>query len=161
MSRTLNDLLDVAIRHEVLSQEMYRAAASRVSDPEARRFLQTLVEEEEGHERTLEQIKTMEVYDGSIVLEDESIFHPEKDTHGSSTPDVGPEATIEQILELALSREHRARSLFESLESATGNAELKTLFRNLAEEEDSHHDTIIKRFKMQRGVMGDEMGYDD
>ena len=37
----------------------------------------------------------------------------------------------------------------------------KTLFRNLADEEDSHHDTIVKRFKMQRGAMGDEMGYDE
>lgn len=151
MSRTINDLLDVAIQHEVLSQNMYRAAEARVTDPEAKRFLRTLVEEEEGHERTLKEIKDMEIYDGSVALQDASILDAGESSHGG---EIAADATIEQILDLALAREHRARTLFQSLAAAAAHPELKTLFENLAAEEDSHHEAIEKRFMRQRGEMG-------
>lgn len=157
MSKTLDDLLDAAIHHEQLSQAMYRDAAAIVTDPEARLFLRSLVEEEEGHERMLLQMKKMEIYDGSIPLEDPSILDAGRGSHGASSPsELAPGASIDQVIDLALAREHRARSLFERLAATARHEDLKQLFVNLAAEEDSHHRDIEKRFRAQRGLMGDE-----
>jgi rubrerythrin len=157
MPKTLDDLLEVAIQHEISSQQMYRAAGTIVSDPEAKRFLRGLVEEEEGHERTLRSLREMEIFDGSVPLEDESMLDAGSGSHGEERAPLPADAGIEQVLELALTREHRARTLFEQLAGLARNEELRTLFEKLAAEEDSHHDAIIRRFKMQRGEMGDEM----
>lgn len=156
MSKTLDDLLDVAIHHEQLSQAMYRSAQQAVTDPEARRFLGVLVEEEEGHERMLKQLKQMEVYEGSVPLDDPTILEPGRDSHGAPEKPLGPNASIDEIIDLALSREFRARQLFLRLAETTRSAELKQLFENLAKEEEAHHRDIERRFRATQGLMGDE-----
>lgn len=156
MDKTLNDLLEVAIDHEISSQNMYQAAYNIVSDSQAKLFLRELIDEEKGHQTMLESIKEMEIYDGSIILDDASIIESGKSSH-KTDDDISTENTIDDILNIALKREYRAKSIFEKMASTTMNDELKGIFMKLAEEEDIHHKNISKKFNMQKGELGYEM----
>ena len=62
--RTLHDLLEIAIEHEISSQKFYRDALGSTNDPKVRHFLGRLIAEEEGHEKILRSITEMRIYDG-------------------------------------------------------------------------------------------------
>jgi rubrerythrin len=153
---TINDLLDTAIRHEVSSQQLYTHLRDVVQDAETKAFLGDLIREETTHEALLLTVKDMEIYDGGIALEDQVVAAEVLASHGTAA-DITPESTIEDVLLLALSREHRAQQLFLRLAGADVHAELKELFEKLAEEEMNHHHAIEKKFAIHTGQMGFEM----
>jgi rubrerythrin len=152
---TIDDLLDIAIRFEVSSQELYASMLDKTEDPETRTFLKNLVEEEKNHEDLLTTMKDMEIYDGSIVIEDESLISGVKESH--SAENLPETKTIEQVLELSLIRETHAHNLFVALSKTCKNAELQLMFEKLAAEEMQHHHNIEKKYAMQKGTMGFEM----
>jgi len=156
MGKTLNDLLNIAIDFEVSSQKFYKDALTKVTDEKVKLFLKKLVEEEEGHETMLESIKEMEIFDGSIVLDDTSLLDMSGSTHKTEDK-INSSSTIEDILNIALKREYRAKIVFEKMAQTTNNDELKSTFQKLAEEEELHHKEIAKKFSLQQGEMGYEM----
>lgn len=156
MHKTLNDLLEIAIENEISSQKLYSDAYNLVSDEKAKVFLNELVEEEKGHQTMLESIKEMELYDGSIPIEDPSILESGKSSH-EIKHDFSESSKIEDILEIALKREFRAKTIFEKMADITTNDELRTMFNKLAEEEQIHHQNITKKFRLRQGEMGYEM----
>lgn len=156
MDKTLNDLLDIAIKHEISSQELYSNACEIVTDEKAKNFLAELIEEEKGHQTLLESIKEMDVFDGSILLDDSSLLESSGSTH-KIEDSFNSESKIKDILDIALKREYRAMAIFNKMASTTSNNELKSIFLKLAEEEEIHHKNISKKFSMQQGEMGYEM----
>ncbi|GAB4370222.1 MAG: hypothetical protein Kow0062_04720 [Acidobacteriota bacterium] len=155
MGRTLDDLLGVAIDHEIASQRLYRRALERTTDGPARAFLESLIEEEQGHERTLRELREMAIWDGSVPVEDEDLFAAPSASHGEDG--VPADAGLDTLLAFALRREHRARMLFEQAARAARHPELVSLFEGLAREEAQHHRDIEGRFLRQQGRLGDEM----
>ncbi|MFC2089101.1 ferritin family protein, partial [Calditrichota bacterium] len=109
-----------------------------------------------GHQTMLESIKEMELYDGSIPIQNESIFESGKSSHGNEN-DFSKTIKIEDVLSIALKREFRAKAIFEKMAETTINNELKTIFTKLAEEEQIHHQNITKKFSLRQGEMGYEM----
>lgn len=152
---TLDDLLDIAIEHEVSSQQLYASMMEKAPDAETKAFLKQLVDEEKTHEDLLLTMKEMEIYDGSIEIEDDSLIKGVKVSH--NTENVPTPETMQQVLELSLTRETKARNLFLTLAQNCKNDELKLMFDNLAEEELNHHHNIEKKYAMQTGTMGFEM----
>lgn len=153
---TINDLLDIAIQHEVSSQHLYDHLRGEVKDAKAKEFLSELYEEEKNHENLLLMVKEMEMYDGTLAFPDESLPDAVHSSHDTS--DIpGPDATIEQIMDLALQREHRAIQIFRHLAAHVEAGELKTLFTNLEREEEHHHYNIQKKFAIRDGSFGFEM----
>lgn len=154
---TLDDLLAAAIEQEIQSQEVYRRAHEQVSDVEAKAFLAELVAEEERHQRLLESVREMEIYDGSVAVPEAADLDAASASHGAKVADLGPAATAESVLETALGREHRARTTFARMAKAACHPELRTLFEKLAEEEDSHHRRIERYYRTSRGETVEEM----
>lgn len=154
---TLNDLLEIAIRHEISSQNFYRESYEKTSDPKVRHFLKTLIEEEEGHERMLKNIKEMEIYDGSLAI-DPAVMSKADSSHDVDIPDLSGEPTMEEIYEIALKRETKAYNIFKQMAETVRNDELKELFSNLAAEEQIHHKDIDEKYHAQTGQMGNELG---
>jgi len=152
---TIDDLLDIAIQHEIASQQLYAEMHERADDPETRAFLKQLVDEETRHEALLRTMKDMEIYDGDIAVTDETLIRGVGASH--STAVVPPPEHIEAVLELSLTRETRARNLFLALAASTEHPELRLMFENLAAEELNHHHSIEKKYAMQKGEMGFEM----
>ena len=153
---TLNDLLDIAIQQEVNSQKLYAELLGIVADKDARTFLSGLVEEEKRHEATLLMVKEMELYDGTLTVNEAVMNYSIPATHTARTS-IERASTIEDVLAMALEREFRAHRIFTALASAVGHPELKQLFSSLAEEENQHHASIRKRFDIQQGELGFEM----
>lgn len=153
---TLNDLLDVAIQLEIKSQKLYAGLLDVVTDKDARAFLSGLVEEEKRHEATLLMVKEMELYDGSLTV-NEAVIHYAVPAAQEARRVIDSTSTIEDILAVALEREFRAHRIFTALAAAFGHPELKRLFSSLAEEETQHHANIRKRFGIQQGELGFEM----
>jgi rubrerythrin len=156
MQKTLNELLDVAINAEISAQKLYSEASKIVDDQNGKLFLNGLVEEERGHQTMLESIKEMELFDGNIAVDDESLFEAGKKVHDTDD-NFSKENNIEQIMLIALKREFKAKTRYEKMSAITNNAELKTIFSKLAKEEELHHKNISKQFSMQQGEMGYEM----
>ena len=156
MQKTLNDLLDLAINAEISAQNLYSDASEIVDDQSGKLFLNGLVQEEKGHQTMLESIKEMELFDGDLLVDDESLFEAGKKIHDTDDS-FSKENDIEQIMLIALKREFKAKTRYEKMAGITNNSELKAIFSNLAKEEENHHKTIIKQFSMQQGEMGYEM----
>lgn len=155
MPHTLDDLLEVAIEHEVSTQQLYRDALAVVRDEQARRFLGELVAEEELHEKTLREMRDEGLYDGETPVVDEALFAGSRMSH-SARGELTPESSVAQVLELALAREHRAQLIFQLLARTAREPELSQLFDRLATEEQFHHQEIERRFLRLTGQMGDE-----
>lgn len=156
MQKTLNDLLDLAINAEISAQKLYSDASEIVDDQSGKSFLNGLVNEEKGHQTMLESIKEMELFDGNLLVDDESLFEAGKKIHDTDDS-FAKDNDIEQIMLIALKREFKAKTRYEKMAGITNNSELKTIFTNLAQEEENHHKTITKQFNMQQGQMGYEM----
>ncbi len=151
--QTLNDLLNRAIEHEVSSQEFYRESIRKTKDQQIIHFLNSLVEEEESHERLLRSVQEMEIYNGATPV-DEAALRSVQGSHEIEIPELSENPTMEEILEIALKRETRAFRIFQQLTEASHEPELKELFTNLAQEEMNHHKNIEKDFAARTGQMG-------
>ena len=156
MQKTLNDLLDVAINAEISAQKLYSDASEIVDDESGKLFLNGLAKEEKGHQTMLESLKEMEIFDGNLIVDDESLFEAGKKIHDTNDS-FAKENDIEQIMLIALKREYKAKTRYEKMAGITNNSELQTIFSKLAKEEEIHHKTISKKFSLQQGEMGYEM----
>jgi len=153
--KTLNDLLEIAIQDEISSQKFYRDSMEKTKDGATKDFLKSLIEEEKGHERILKSIKEMEIYDGTIQV-DETIIEKTRKSHSVIIPDLRPDTKIDEILEIALRRETKAFNLFYQMVEITKESELKALFNKMAEEEMVHHKKIEIKYRLKTGQMGYE-----
>jgi rubrerythrin len=156
MAKTLNDLLDFAINAEISAQKLYTEASEIVDDQSGKLFLTDLAKEEKGHQTMLESIKEMEIFDGSIIVDEENLFEAGKDIH-ITNDNFSKDNDIEQVMLIALKREFKAKTRYEKMAEITNNDELKSIFLTLAKEEESHHRTISKKYSLQQGEMGYEM----
>ena len=154
--KILDDLLQMAIQHEISSQKFYQDSISKTSDRKVQNFLKSLVEEEKSHEKILVSIREMEMYRGSIPVNEKMIIAAQQ-SHNLPIPELGSEPALEDIYEIALRRETKAHQLFQQLARVTENEDLKELFINLAEEELNHHKSIEKGYRAQTGQFGPEI----
>jgi rubrerythrin len=154
--KKLDDLLELAIQHEISSQQFYQQSIDKTSDRKVKNFLKSLVEEEKSHEEILKNIREMEMYKGSIPVDEKMIIAAEQ-SHNLPIPELTKGASLEEIYEIALRRETKAHQLFQQLARVTENEDLKELFINLAEEELNHHKSIEKGYRVQTGQFGPEI----
>jgi rubrerythrin len=154
--KVLDDLLQIAIQHEISSQKFYQDSIGKTSDRKVQNFLKSLVEEEKSHEKILVSIREMEIYKGSIPVDEKMIIAAQQ-SHNLPIPELGAEPSLEEIYEIALRRETRAHLLFQQLARVTENEDLKELFINLAEEERNHHKNIEQGYRAQTGQFGPEI----
>ncbi|MCK5343280.1 MAG: ferritin family protein [Candidatus Heimdallarchaeota archaeon] len=153
--KTLGDLLEIAIQHEVSSQKFYQDSLEKTSDLKVQNFLKSLIEEEKGHERILLNIRQMEIYDDSVTV-DENLVNDALHSQDIEIPDLSMEPALEEIYEIALKRETKAYNIFKQMAATVKNDELRDLFENLADEELNHHKNINNKYHAQTGQMGYE-----
>jgi rubrerythrin len=154
--KKLDDLLELAIQHEISSQKFYQDSIAKTKDRQVMNFLKSLVLEEQSHEKILRSIREMELYRGSIPVDEKMLITAEQ-SHNLPVPELGINPTLEEIYEIALRRETKAQHLFQQLARITENEDLKELFINLAEEELNHHKSIEKGYRAQTGQFGAEI----
>ncbi len=148
---TFDDVLMIAITHEVRSQGLYRHLRNIVTIPEVQAYLQRLEEEERDHERRLYAFRGSADYNGASEVGLPHVGDEVLHSHAVYvTLDKG--ATREDVLKLAMQREERAVMLFQRLSALSTDARTRAFFDELAEEEVGHQETVQKLF----GDAGDQ-----
>jgi rubrerythrin len=155
--KTLKDLMDVAIQQEVDSQKLYNHARKIVESKEGKDFLKELADAEVVHEKLLFNIRDTGMFDLDVEITDPELLEIAEKSHTTKEEDFSEDWTMEQILDLALKREFRAKTMFEGAAKMVKDEEVVNLFKNLADEEDNHHKNIERKYSLLTGTMGEEI----
>ena len=150
MSKTLNDLLDVVIRDEINAQKFYRIMSEKTENPKLKAFFISLVNEENGHEAILRDLKDMEVFDGSVEVDEESLEKLEG-AHIIDDAESIDDMTIERAMQIAMKREDKAIQVYRQIAESTPNEEIMRLFFRIASDEQRHYDIIDQNYKIHTG----------
>jgi rubrerythrin len=155
MSRTLNDLLDVAILDEINAQKFYMVMREKTNNPKLKDFFSSLAHEKEPHERILKGVKEMGLFDGTIEVDDETIKKIEG-AHIIKDQIPVEEMTMEVAMEIAMKREDKASKVYGQIADSSPREEIMKLFTSIAADEKRHFNIIDQHYKMLTGQMGRE-----
>jgi rubrerythrin len=155
MVKTLDDLLDAAIRDEIAAQKFYLGALEKTKNAKLQEFFNSLAKEEKGHERILLGVKEMGLYDGKLPVDEESV---QKIEGAHVIPEEEPleKMTLERAMEVGIKKEYKASQIYSQMEETTTQEELKKLFSSLASDERRHASKIDEYYRIHTGQMGRE-----
>jgi rubrerythrin len=130
---TVNDILDFAISNEQGAVEFYTELASKSTNEAMREIFLQFSQEEMKHKSKLLEIKEKGIYSISAgQITDLKI------SDYIVKVQVSPQMTYQEALVLAMNREKSAFKLYMNLSQKAPNAELKSLFLMMAQEESKH-----------------------
>jgi len=155
MAKTLNEVLDAAIQDEIAAQKFYLGVMDKTSNAKLKEFFKSLANEEMGHERILNGVKDMGIYDGTLAVDEQTV----QDIEGAHViPDEEPieEMSIERAMEVAMKKEHKASRVYGHMEQTSTQDELKKLFSSLSSDESRHAKIINAQYRIHTGQMGRE-----
>ena len=135
------DAVKTAILTEMQGYELYRSAAERTADPEARRMFHLLAKEEEQHHKMLyEQFRNL--------MQEKKWVPPPTLAHGEGFEDLVADAdwrkglqfgTMElSVVSLGASLEARAVNFYKKAAETTSDPEGRKVFQWLVDWEDGH-----------------------
>jgi rubrerythrin len=150
MASTLNDLMDVAIRDEINAQKFYMVMSEKAEDQELKMFFISLVKEEKGHELILKDMKSMDMFDGSAEIDDESL-HQLEGAHVIENAGLIDDMTLERGFEIAMKREDKAVQVYRQMAETTANEEIMKLLFRIVSDEERHFNIISEKYKMYSG----------
>jgi rubrerythrin len=130
--RTIDDVLDFAIRREEAAAQLYESMAQNVERPEMRAALLDFAEEEKRHKQRLLKIKQGELPAVSV----EQIADL-KIAEYVELPDVNAKMDYPDALRFAMNSEKAAFRLYSDLAAISG-PKIAAVFRSLAQEEAKH-----------------------
>jgi rubrerythrin len=130
---SVNDILDFAIAGEQEAVDFYTGLAGQVENESMKKNFLQFAQEEMGHKARLLDIKETGIFEkSSQKIADLKIADYIVNTQ--ATPDM----TYQDALILAMKKEKAAFKLYSNLSERAPNAELKSLFQMLAQEESKH-----------------------
>jgi rubrerythrin len=129
----LDEILDYAIVNEEKAENLYLQLANRVSRPGMRETFLHFADEERGHKARLVKIKA-----GELPAVSEEKVQDLKLTDYLVEPEPTANMTYPEALIFAMKAEKAAYVLYTRLAEITGDAALRKVFQNLAQEEAKH-----------------------
>ena len=129
---TFEDVLDFAILQEKAAQKFYTDLEEKVIDNDVRLFYKTLIQEEHLHELKLRELKRF----GYELIEPD--IETLRESGYLDAMPVKPEISLVDAVRYAIKKERSARMLYHTLGEMCQRDELKDLFDELAEQEESH-----------------------
>ncbi len=131
--KSVDEILDFAIGQEEQAAEFYTELAGRMDRPWMSEIFKEFAKEEMGHKRKLLEVKA-----GKRLMAAEQKVLDLK--IGDYLVDVEPtdHMDYQQALVVAMKKEKKAFRMYNDLAGATDDANLKTLFLSLAQEEAKH-----------------------
>jgi rubrerythrin len=130
--RTIDDVLDFAIRREEAAAQLYESMAQKVERPEMRAALLDFAEEEKRHKQRLLKIK-----EGELPAVSEAQIADLKIAEYVEIPDVNAKMDYPDALRFAMNSEKAAFRLYSDLAAISG-PKIAAVFRSLAQEEAKH-----------------------
>lgn len=131
--KSVDEILDFAVGQEEQAAEFYTGLAGRMDRPWMSEIFKEFAKEEEWHKK-----KLLEVKSGKRLISAEKKVLDLK--IGDYLVDVEPtdHMDYQQALVVAMKKEKKAFKMYTDLSAATDDANLKTVFASLAQEEAKH-----------------------
>jgi len=141
--RSIDEVLDFAIKREIEAQDFYMKLADFVENPEMAKVFSDLASEELEHKAKLEAVKA-----GEISIDGEVVGNLGITSH---VKDVEPYAKMSYVdlLVVGMKKEETSRKLYTDLATIAQKHELKDIFLKLAQEEAEHK----LRFEIEYDLM--------
>ncbi|MEN6479639.1 MAG: ferritin family protein [Anaerolineales bacterium] len=146
MSNTLEEALQTAILREAAAYELYTSAARMVAPGPTQDMLFDLAAQERGHRRRLEGILAKGSLAQLTAAQQERVLDLRLTDHLVSAP-LGPNAGLQDILIVAGKREAASHAFYTDMATVAEDAQLRTLFETLANEELKHKQAIEKLYE--------------
>lgn len=132
---TFSEILEKAIQKEKDSRLLYFDLSLKMKDPVAKDALQELAQQEEGHQRRLEQYLRGELKQGTLSRGQAVDY---KIAEYLDQPEISPDMQLKDIFLLAANREMHSHELYLALAGIHPQGEAKRLFEELAAQELGH-----------------------
>ena len=136
---TLREILAEAIHKEMMSRFLYIGLRQRVKSPASKDAFQALADQEESHQRILEDYlhgKLKEgALNGGLIIDYKIVEHLDQ-------PEISPTMEMKEVFLLAAHREKAAHDLYVSLSAIHPAGQVKHLLENLATQELEHKHKI-------------------
>lgn len=141
--RSVDEILDFAIKREIEAQNFYMKLADFVETPEMAKVFSDLALEELEHKAKLEAIKA-----GEIVVSEEEVGNLGITSHVKDVKQHTKMSYVE-LLVVGMKKEEAARKLYTDLATITQEQELRDIFLMLAQKEAEHK----LRFEIEYDLM--------
>jgi rubrerythrin len=130
---SVDDILDFAINREQEAVDFYTEAAASVDKEWMKKVFLGFAKEEKGHKAKLQAVQR-----GKKILMPDKEVQNLKIADYLAAVDVTPNMGYQQVLIVAMNREKMAFKLYSDLAEKVDEAEVRDLFRGLAQEEAKH-----------------------
>ncbi len=132
---TLKEVLEQAIQKEIMSRFLYVGLRQRVKHQSTKDAFQTLADQEEGHQRILEDYLHGKIKDGALHT---GLVVDYKIAEYLDQPEISPSMELKEVFLLAANREKASHDLYASLSAIHPSGQIKHLLDDLAEQELRH-----------------------
>ena len=134
--KSIDDILEFAIKDEQRASDLYADLASRVANKEMAKVFEQFSQEELGHKKKLEFLKASNTR--SVAFLDEKVQDLQIGDYLVEVSTSRSDLSYQDALIIAMKEEKAAFKLYSDLAAKTDNAEFKEMFLLLAQEEAKH-----------------------
>jgi rubrerythrin len=132
---TLREVLQEAIHKEVLSRFLYLGLRQKVRNQAAKDAFQTLAEQEEVHQRFMEDYLHGRIKEGAL---DSGTLIDYRIAQKLEHPDISPSMVLKDVYLLAAQKEKMAWEFYSGLAAIHPPGQIKDLLQELASQELQH-----------------------
>lgn len=132
--KSVDEILDFAIGQEEEAAQFYTDLSGRMDRPWMSKIFKEFAQEEMGHKRKLQEVKA-----GKLLLSAEQrVLDLKIGDYLVDVEPTGERLDYQQALVIAMKKEKKAFKMYTDLADATNDANTKTVFLSLAQEEAKH-----------------------
>ncbi len=135
MQMTLGEVLNEAIQKEVLSRFLYIGLRQRVKKPATKDAFQALADQEEKHQRILEEYLHGKLREGALHT---GLVIDYKIADSLNQPEVTPTMDLKDVFLLAAEKEKASHDLYLNLANIHPAGQVRHLLEDLAAQELEH-----------------------
>jgi rubrerythrin len=136
---TLKEVLEEAIQKEIMSRFLYIGLRQRVKKQDSRDAFQSLAEQEELHQRILEDYLHGKLKEGSLSS---GLVVDYKIAENLDQPEISPTMDMKDVFLAAASKEKASHDLYTCLAEIHPNGRVKHLLEELANQELEHKNRL-------------------
>jgi len=137
---TIEDVLGMAVKTEVQGRKFYLELSEKVTNPEVKKKIEILAEDEERHERII-----IEIYKKILGKEPQNL--PEKGVpdilSAILSMNIGEKSQLIQVLDMAIEAELISARFYHHGVTLTADPQTKRTFEQLEKEEDGHYNFLV------------------
>ena len=138
---TIEEILEQAIQFEVEACDFYMGAVDMIKQPHIKQVMKDMAAEEVKHKERLQALVAGDTT-ALVSAQKRGQVQDLKLAEYLVAPTLGPDATFQDVLVVAMQREKSSNEFYSTMASIAGDEDAKALFEFLAQEELVHKNKV-------------------